>query len=391
MWQILWLLGLIIFWICSYNAEANTVNDPGTYLYRSTCFTTNSGQTEDSRYLIDNILKMGVCTQSEQDLARGTSQIYWCRQDGNEITVWATLYSRTDCAISHEVEDVFTIPSPWSTELSGKCEGATGQQNIWACENNPSFLSSSDWIGTVMYQNTTTLVPEECPVLAIPSAYAFSKGCVRLGGGGGAKYVETTTSGLTKLSYTEYVQDDCSGSAITELAVTEEISSDCKRLNLIPSRPFGSLAKFGYGSMSIPMNTSSFALNDVGVGPNADPPVDVIAILLTLGGGICVCCCCICVLFYFMKRLVTQAVNEDENDKEQMWQRRNKAKNTVGGDDGDTESESDGDDIKFTENPLLAKQKAYENRSKSTHRRHSRKKEESIVMFDNPLAGDNNL
>jgi hypothetical protein len=332
--------------------------ESGTYLYRSTCFATGGGTTEDSRYLIDNILKMGVCQQSLADVYAGTSQIYTCVNSGTDILLTAKRYSRTDCAVSHELREDGVLPEPWSDfTLSSECRGATGQQSLWRCERNPSFISSKDWFGVVLYQNTTTPTPEDCPVLSTPTVYAFSGGCVALGGGGGARYVnKANSSDFNKvLLYTEYVDSDCSGVPITDETVTGNVEAEvCKNVSIIPGRPFSEDLFDGYGYISSPLNDSWFAQNNVGVGPDANPPVDVLAIALTLVGAICLCFICVCFLFYFMKKKTLKATLDDELEKEEMRQKRKKKRER---EESDTEAGSiygGSFDYDYTENPLLS-------------------------------------
>ena len=127
---IIWLD--IVLYIYSISADTRHF---GTYLYRTTCFATNSGTTEKSRYLIDNVLKMGICQQSLDDVNAGTSHIYSCEYSGTDILLTSKLYTRADCAVSHESDADGVIPEPWSDHmLSSECEGATGQQSLWRCE-----------------------------------------------------------------------------------------------------------------------------------------------------------------------------------------------------------------------------------------------------------------
>ena len=76
--------------------------------------------------------------------------------------------------------------------------------------------------------------------------------------------------------------------------------------------------------MSSPLNDSLFAQNDVGVGPDANPPINILAVILTLGGGFCLFCLCVCFLFYVMKKKVAKAVIDDELEKEEVrkWRKR---------------------------------------------------------------------
>ena len=367
---IIWLD--IVLYIYSISADTRHF---GTYLYRTTCFATNSGTTEKSRYLIDNVLKMGICQQSLDDVNAGTSHIYSCEYSGTDILLTSKLYTRADCAVSHESDADGVIPEPWSDHmLSSECEGATGQQSLWRCETNPAFISSKDWLGVVLYQNTTTPEPEECSVTSIPTVYAFSEGCVALGGGGGAKYI--TSSGHS-LTYTGYVESNCDGEAVTRENVSDHIGPKlCGNISLKPGLPFTHTLYDGYGYMSSPLNDSLFAQNDVGVGPDANPPINILAVILTLGGGFCLFCLCVCFLFYVMKKKVAKAVIDDELEKEEVrkWRKRIKGQS-----ESDTEEESDyGESVDYTDNPLLMEKGKSESEMRDADG-------DGIEMMDNPM------
>ena len=145
--------------------------------------------------------------------------------------------------------------------------------------DEPTFTSSKDWLGVVLYQNTTTPEPDECSVTSIPTVYAFSEGC-RL-----EEEVEPNIS--------------LSGAGPTYTGMLKAIAM-AKRLPVKMSRIIlGQIVRkyflkawfalyhtlFDGWLLSSPFDDSLFAQNDVGVGPDANPLINILAVILTLGGG----------------------------------------------------------------------------------------------------------